>query len=102
LKIDRSFVNQMTENEENIAIVRTIVALAQNLGMDVVAEGVETDDQLNLLRKLDCENGQGYLFSTPLDVNDVDQFIAISQAIVEEWQATEALQLIDAPHALVA
>jgi diguanylate cyclase (GGDEF)-like protein/PAS domain S-box-containing protein len=66
LKIDRSFVTQMMENEENLAIVRTIVALAQNLGMDVVAEGVETEDQLKLLRKLECENGQGYLFSTPL------------------------------------
>jgi diguanylate cyclase (GGDEF)-like protein len=76
LKIDRSFVTQMTENEENLAIVRTIVALAQNLGMDVVAEGVETEDQLSLLRKLECENGQGYLFSTPLGSRQLDQFIA--------------------------
>jgi diguanylate cyclase (GGDEF)-like protein/PAS domain S-box-containing protein len=76
LKIDRSFVTQMMENEENLAIVRTIVALAQNLGMDVVAEGVETEDQLKLLRKLECENGQGYLFSTPLGGQQLDQFIA--------------------------
>jgi diguanylate cyclase (GGDEF)-like protein/PAS domain S-box-containing protein len=76
LKIDRSFVTQMMENEENLAIVRTIVALAQNLGMDVVAEGVETEDQLRLLRKLECENGQGYLFSTPLGGGQLDQFIA--------------------------
>ena len=76
LKIDRSFVTQMMENEENLAIVRTIVALAQNLGMDVVAEGVETEDQLRLLRKLECENGQGYLFSTPLGGTQLDQFIA--------------------------
>jgi diguanylate cyclase (GGDEF)-like protein/PAS domain S-box-containing protein len=76
LKIDRSFVTQMMENEENLAIVRTIVALAQNLGMDVVAEGVETEDQLRLLRKLECENGQGYLFSTPLGGRQLDQFIA--------------------------
>ena len=76
LKIDRSFVMQMMENEENLAIVRTIVALAQNLGMDVVAEGVETEDQLRLLRKLECENGQGFLFSTPLRDRQVDQFIA--------------------------
>ena len=76
LKIDRSFVTQMMENEENLAIVRTIVALAQNLGMDVVAEGVETEDQLKLLRKLECENGQGYLFSTPLGVRQLEQFIA--------------------------
>ncbi|HET6853162.1 MAG TPA: diguanylate cyclase, partial [Pyrinomonadaceae bacterium] len=76
LKIDRSFVTQMMENEENLAIVRTIVALAQNLGMDVVAEGVETEDQLSLLRKLECENGQGFLFSTPLGGGQLDQFIA--------------------------
>jgi EAL domain-containing protein (putative c-di-GMP-specific phosphodiesterase class I) len=76
LKIDRSFVTQMMENEENLAIVRTIVALAQNLGMDVVAEGVETEDQLRLLRKLECENGQGYLFSTPLGGGQLNQFIS--------------------------
>ena len=76
LKIDRSFVTQMMENEENLAIVRTIVALAQNLGMDVVAEGVETEDQLKLLRKLECENGQGYLFSTPLGGRQLNEFIA--------------------------
>ncbi len=88
LKIDRSFVTQMMENEENLAIVRTIVALAQNLGMDVVAEGVETEDQLKLLRKLDCENGQGYLFSTPLGGWQLNEFIA-------EY-------IIDTPTALVA
>ncbi|HKU72371.1 MAG TPA: diguanylate cyclase, partial [Pyrinomonadaceae bacterium] len=89
LKIDRSFVTQMMENEENLAIVRTIVALAQNLGMDVVAEGVETEDQLRLLRKLECENGQGYLFSTPLGSQQLDQFIA-------------NYNVIDVPTALVA
>jgi diguanylate cyclase (GGDEF)-like protein/PAS domain S-box-containing protein len=76
LKIDRSFVTQMMENEENLAIVRTIVALAQNLGMDVVAEGVETEDQLKLLRKLECENGQGFLFSTPLGGGQLNKFIS--------------------------
>src|SRR5829696_9656192 len=81
LKIDRSFVTQMMENEENLAIVRTIVALARNLGMDVVAEGVETEDQLKLLRKLECENGQGYLFSTPLGGRQLSKFI--SDYIVE-------------------
>ncbi|HKS08552.1 MAG TPA: EAL domain-containing protein [Pyrinomonadaceae bacterium] len=89
LKIDRSFVTQMMENEENLAIVRTIVALAQNLGMDVVAEGVETEDQLRLLRKLECENGQGYLFSTPIGGGELDEFIA-------------SCNVIEAPTALVA
>jgi diguanylate cyclase (GGDEF)-like protein/PAS domain S-box-containing protein len=93
LKIDRSFVTQMMENEENLAIVRTIVALAQNLGMDVVAEGVETEEQLLLLRKLECENGQGFLFSTPLGGRQLDQFIASHNL---------ESQIIDVPTALVA
>jgi EAL domain-containing protein (putative c-di-GMP-specific phosphodiesterase class I) len=67
LKIDRSFVIKMIDNNENIEIVRTIIMLAQNLGMDVIAEGVETNEQLALLRKLKCENGQGYYFSRPLE-----------------------------------
>src|SRR4030095_3568625 len=87
LKIDRSFVTQMMENEENIAIVRTIVALAQNLGMDVIAEGVETEEQLNLLRKLDCEKGQGYLFASPLNVTNVEEFIASCKT--QSWQYQE-------------
>jgi diguanylate cyclase (GGDEF)-like protein/PAS domain S-box-containing protein len=75
LKIDRSFVIRMVENDENIEIVRTIVMLAQTLGMDVVAEGVETKEQLSLLRKLGCENGQGYFFSKPLTVSDADKLL---------------------------
>jgi diguanylate cyclase (GGDEF)-like protein/PAS domain S-box-containing protein len=99
LKIDRSFVTQMMENEENLAIVRTIVALAQNLGMDVVAEGVETEDQLRLLRKLECENGQGYLFSTPLGGRQLDQFIASCNF---DSDLLRRPQLVEAPAALVA
>jgi diguanylate cyclase (GGDEF)-like protein/PAS domain S-box-containing protein len=75
LKIDRSFVSQMVDNNENIEIVRTIVMLAQNLGMDVVAEGVETKEQLALLRKLGCENGQGYFFSRPVSVGGAEKII---------------------------
>ncbi len=97
LKIDRSFVTQMMENEENLAIVRTIVALARNLGMDVVAEGVETEDQLLLLRKLECENGQGYLFSTPLGGRQLDQFIASCN--IDSYVSTGQLTLLEAPPA---
>jgi diguanylate cyclase (GGDEF)-like protein/PAS domain S-box-containing protein len=63
LKIDRSFVTQMTDNTENAEIVRTIVTLARSLGMNVIAEGVETAAQLTQLRDLGCDFGQGYLFS---------------------------------------
>ncbi|HEX6715625.1 MAG TPA: diguanylate cyclase [Pyrinomonadaceae bacterium] len=95
LKIDRSFVTQMMENEENLAIVRTIVALAQNLGMDVVAEGVETEDQLRLLRKLECENGQGFLFSTPLGGSDLDQFIASCNLEPQIYADAHASNLVE-------
>jgi diguanylate cyclase (GGDEF)-like protein/PAS domain S-box-containing protein len=76
LKIDRSFVTRMTENSENMEIVRTIIVLAQNLGMDVVAEGVETNEQLVQLQKLCCENGQGYYFSKPVDHVGAEKIIA--------------------------
>jgi diguanylate cyclase (GGDEF)-like protein/PAS domain S-box-containing protein len=76
LKIDRSFVTRMSENNENTEIVRTIVVLAQNLGMDVVAEGVETNEQLVLLQKLGCENGQGYFFSKPVGSDGAERIIA--------------------------
>lgn len=67
LKIDRSFIGRMAKGDENSEIVRTICTLANNLGMEVVAEGVETREQLEVLRSLKCEYGQGYLFSRPVD-----------------------------------
>jgi diguanylate cyclase (GGDEF)-like protein/PAS domain S-box-containing protein len=75
LKIDRSFVTRMSENNENVEIVRTVVMLAQVLGMDVVAEGVETKEELKILRDLKCEYGQGYYFSRPSNVTDAEKII---------------------------
>jgi diguanylate cyclase (GGDEF)-like protein/PAS domain S-box-containing protein len=71
LKIDRSFVSRMTVNNENAEIVRTIIMLARSLKMDVVAEGVETAEQLAQLKALDCEYGQGYYFSKPLVADEM-------------------------------
>ena len=76
LKIDRSFVGRIGEAAENIEIVRTIVSLADNMGMEVVAEGVETLGQLGQLRKLNCLYGQGYLFSRPVDAASIDTWIS--------------------------
>jgi diguanylate cyclase (GGDEF)-like protein len=76
LKIDRSFVGRIGEAAENIEIVRTIVSLADNMGMEVVAEGVETLGQLTQLRRLNCKYGQGYLFSRPADAASVDAWIS--------------------------
>jgi diguanylate cyclase (GGDEF)-like protein/PAS domain S-box-containing protein len=70
LKVDRSFVMRMADNNENTEIVRTILMLARNLGMDVVAEGVETNGQLRLLRESFCEYGQGYFFCKPVPADE--------------------------------
>jgi EAL domain-containing protein (putative c-di-GMP-specific phosphodiesterase class I) len=66
LKIDRSFVIDMTAGSEGLALVSTIINLAHSLQLKVVAEGVETEEQANLLRLLDCDGMQGYLFSKPV------------------------------------
>jgi EAL domain-containing protein (putative c-di-GMP-specific phosphodiesterase class I) len=66
LKIDRSFVSELAGDKRHSEMIRTIVALARNLGMDVIAEGVETEDQLARLEALDCDYVQGFLLSRPL------------------------------------
>jgi diguanylate cyclase (GGDEF)-like protein/PAS domain S-box-containing protein len=81
LKVDRSFVVNMSEDGENVEIVRTIVSLAQNLGMNVIAEGVETKEQLGALRKLGCENGQGYFFSKPVNAKAAENLICDTYTI---------------------
>ncbi|HEV2775461.1 MAG TPA: EAL domain-containing protein [Solirubrobacteraceae bacterium] len=75
LKIDRSFISTMHEEEGHDAIVRGIVALAHNLGMQVVAEGIEHPEQLALLRSIGCEYGQGYLFARPMDGSELEPAI---------------------------
>jgi diguanylate cyclase (GGDEF)-like protein/PAS domain S-box-containing protein len=67
LKIDRSFVSRMEESEDSLQLVWAIVALARNLRMEVTAEGLETNGQLDHLRMLTCDYGQGYFFSKPVD-----------------------------------
>ena len=67
LKIDRSFVHNLASNPENLEIVRTILGLARNLGMDVIAEGAETMEEVEHLKTLQCDFSQGYYFSKPVD-----------------------------------
>ncbi|MEA5535242.1 PAS domain S-box protein [Crocosphaera sp. XPORK-15E] len=75
LKIDRSFVMRMEPNNDNAEIVRAIVSLAHILGMDIIAEGVETELQLAQLRWLGCEQGQGYFFAKPLSKDQVEALL---------------------------
>jgi|GEM_PF-2438208 len=74
LKIDRSFVGRM-DSEEGFEIVKTIVTLAHNLHMDVVAEGVESEQQVEELMQMNCEYGQGYLFAKPADTQGMEAFL---------------------------
>ena len=72
LKIDGSFVSRMNDGDQPLQIVRTIIELARVLGMDVVAEGIETCDQYRVLRQLGCRFGQGYLFARPMRAQAVN------------------------------
>lgn len=76
LKIDRSFVSRMGNEGESLEIVRAIMTLAHSLGMDAIAEGVETQEQLSKLRSLNCEYGQGYFFSRPVDSKAAEELLA--------------------------
>ena len=69
----------MAAGDESSAIVRTIITLADNLGMDVVAEGIETEAQREELRALKCDYAQGYLFSRPAQANVIEEFVRREQ-----------------------
>ncbi len=83
LKIDRSFVDKMLNNSESASIVQTIVMLARNLKLNIVAEGIETTGQLGYLKDLGCQYGQGYHFSRPLSADDTEKYIekSVSAAV---------------------
>jgi diguanylate cyclase (GGDEF)-like protein/PAS domain S-box-containing protein len=80
LKIDQSFTNKIDSDPEQLAIVRTIVTLAWNLGMDVVVEGIETLKHLAQVRSLQCDYGQGYFFGKPLSAADATAMLAATPA----------------------
>jgi len=76
LKIDQSFVRRLGTEDDALAIVKTIITLAHQLGRQVIAEGVETAEHLVILRSLGCEYGQGYFFAKPLTPEEVDTLLA--------------------------
>lgn len=75
LKIDRSFVKNINTDLESLEIIKTIITMAHNLGMDAIAEGVETTEQIQKLKTLGCEYAQGYLFAKPLPVQAIEQML---------------------------
>jgi EAL domain-containing protein (putative c-di-GMP-specific phosphodiesterase class I) len=75
LKIDRAFISRMDTDAESRTIVEIIMMLAKNLGLITVAEGTETEEQVNQLRILGCEFAQGYFFSKPADHNAITEYL---------------------------
>jgi diguanylate cyclase (GGDEF)-like protein/PAS domain S-box-containing protein len=87
LKIDRSFIGTVSEQDDDkLLIVRSTVALAHSLGLAVIAEGIECAEQLQRLRSLGCEYGQGYLFSRALNAHDI-------RILLETWRADDVIGL---------
>ncbi len=84
LKIDRTFINQLGTNDDGSEIVQTILTLAHSLGMEVVAEGVETESQLARLKAMNCEYMQGFLFAQPINSQEAEALIAKSFAKIVE------------------
>lgn len=95
LKIDRSFIDKIGKNKKSDAIVKTILMLGSNLGMEVVAEGIETVGQLEFLQELGCQFGQGYYFSRPVDSSVAHRLINTDprSLFLEPVEADEMVEL---------
>jgi diguanylate cyclase (GGDEF)-like protein len=107
LKIDRSFISQLAENPEGETLLRTLVQLGKALSIETLAEGIELEHQLTLLREEDCDSGQGFLFARPLAVGAAEEFLQnwgkpTPADIVSEPARVEAPPLLDGvPSAVV-
>ncbi len=92
LKIDRSFISQLTENPEGETLLRTLVQLGKALSIETLAEGIELEDQLSLLREERCDSGQGFLFARPLAVGAAESFLANWRSDLPIGQASQSVE----------
>ncbi len=76
LKIDKYFISDMLEDKKTLHLVKSMIEIGHNLGYKIIAEGIETSEQLNMLKKLDCEIAQGYLFSKPVTANEITSLLS--------------------------
>ncbi|OGB85156.1 MAG: hypothetical protein A2535_02720 [Burkholderiales bacterium RIFOXYD2_FULL_59_8] len=88
LKIDKSFMAGVLTDSSSAAITRAIIALAQSLGMTLIAEGVETPAQLNFLRQHGCEAYQGWLFAKAMPADDLTQLLNPAQTVFSPTEST--------------
>ena len=91
IKIDRTFVGKVTDNAGDAAIVRSLIAMAHNLGLEIVAEGVETPAQAAFLLKEQCEEAQGYLYAKPLPAADFEAYLRTRHLSLDEAAAQERI-----------
>ncbi len=95
IKIDKGFVQKLrSDQQSSTKIVEAIIGLSRSLGADNVAEGVETEEQADLLQKLGCRNGQGYLFGRPVRAQELQQRIALA---ADQVQPLDSKMMVDVP-----
>jgi EAL domain-containing protein (putative c-di-GMP-specific phosphodiesterase class I) len=97
IKIDRSFVRNITDNAEHAAIVRSLIAMAHNLGLEVIAEGVETEAQAAFLLKEQCEEAQGFLYAKPLPAGQFADYLKTRQLAIQAMESHAQARDGDAP-----
>lgn len=102
IKIDKSFVKNMEHDRDNAIIVRSIIDLGHNLGLKVVAEGVETQEAQNMLRSYDCDEMQGYFYSRPIPADAVTKYLKAPPAEPSQSRSVEAHNSALAPQSINA
>jgi EAL domain-containing protein (putative c-di-GMP-specific phosphodiesterase class I) len=90
LKIDRSFIQNLDDRRDYAAVVHAIITLARNLGIGLIAEGIETAEQLAMLQAMDCDEAQGFYFARPLEAVEAEEYLRKRTIAVAEAAASAA------------